>query len=66
MKAFQAPLSGKYHFYVKLIIKISLRTFFIYFRLKDVVIEHKQLYLIFEYLDKDLKAYMEGLGPKML
>ena len=32
--------------------------------LKDVVIDNKQLYLIFEYLDKDLKTYIETLGPK--
>jgi len=31
-------------------------------RLKDVVIDNKQLYLIFEYLDKDLKSYIENLG----
>ena len=36
------------------------------FRLKDVVIDHKQLYLIFEYLDKDLRAYMQGLGNKLM
>jgi len=30
--------------------------------LKDVVIDNKQLYLIFEYLDKDLKSYIENLG----
>jgi len=34
--------------------------------LKDVVIDQKQLYLIFEYLDKDLKAYMDGLGTKSM
>lgn len=33
-------------------------------RLKDVVIDQKQLYLIFEYLDKDLKSYVESLGDK--
>jgi len=27
-----------------------------------VVIDNKQLYLIFEYLDKDLKSYIENLG----
>jgi serine/threonine protein kinase len=31
-----------------------------------VVIDQKQLYLIFEYLDKDLRAYMEALGTKMM
>jgi serine/threonine protein kinase len=31
-----------------------------------VVIDQKQLYLIFEYLDKDLRAYMESLGTKMM
>ena len=34
--------------------------------MKDVVIDQKQLYLIFEYLDKDLRVYMEGLGNKMM
>lgn len=29
--------------------------------MKDVVIDQKQLYLIFEYLDKDLKTYMDKL-----
>lgn len=32
------------------------------FRLKDVIIDQKQLYLVFEYVDKDLKHYMEDLG----
>jgi serine/threonine protein kinase len=31
-----------------------------------VVIDQKQLYLIFEYLDKDLKAHMDGLGTKSM
>jgi serine/threonine protein kinase len=31
-----------------------------------VVIDQKQLYLIFEYLDKDLRAYMDGLGNKVI
>lgn len=31
-----------------------------------MVIDQKQLYLIFEYLDKDLRAYMESLGTKMM
>lgn len=31
-----------------------------------MVIDQKQLYLIFEYLDKDLRAYMESLGSKMM
>ena len=31
-----------------------------------MVIDQKQLYLIFEYLDKDLRAYMEGLGTKTM
>lgn len=31
-----------------------------------MVIDQKQLYLIFEYLDKDLRAYMEGLGPNKM
>ncbi len=30
------------------------------------MIDQKQLYLIFEYLDKDLRVYMEGLGNKMM
>jgi serine/threonine protein kinase len=34
--------------------------------LKDVVIDQKQLYLIFEFLDKDLRVYMEGLGNKSM
>ena len=29
--------------------------------LKDVFIDKKQLYLVFEYLDKDLKTYIESL-----
>lgn len=36
--------------------------FLCYFRLKDVIIDQKQLYLVFEYVDKDLKHYMEDLG----
>lgn len=31
-----------------------------------MVIDQKQLYLIFEYLDKDLKAYMDNLGNKSI
>lgn len=27
-----------------------------------MVIDQKQLYLVFEYLEKDLKCYMESLG----
>lgn len=30
------------------------------------MIDQKQLYLIFEYLDKDLRAYMEGLGSRQM
>lgn len=26
-----------------------------------MIIDHKQLYLVFEYVDKDLKYYMEGI-----
>ena len=29
-----------------------------------MVIDQKQLYLIFEYLDKDLRGYMESLGSR--
>jgi len=32
--------------------------------LKDVVIEDKKLYLVFEFLDKDLKAVLESLGKE--
>ena len=31
-----------------------------------MVIDQKQLYLIFEYLEKDLKGYMESLGEKSM
>ena len=31
------------------------------FRLKDVIIEQKQLYLVFEHLETDLKSYIEAL-----
>lgn len=34
--------------------------------MKDVVIDQKQLYLIFEYLDKDLKTYMDKLDKTFL
>ncbi len=30
-------------------------------RLKDVIIDQKQLYLVFEYVEKDLKYYMETI-----
>ncbi len=33
-------------------------------RLLDVVIEQKQLYLVFEFLNTDLKGYIEGLKDK--
>ncbi len=33
-------------------------------RLKDVVTSDQKLYLIFEFVDKDLKAFMEQCGPK--
>jgi serine/threonine protein kinase len=35
-------------------------------RLKDVVIDQKQLYLIFEHMDKDLRKEIENLGSKFL
>jgi len=35
-------------------------------RLKDVVIDQKQLYLIFEYVERDLKSYLESLGNKFM
>jgi hypothetical protein len=38
----------------------------ILYRLKDVVIDQKQLYLIFEYVDRDLKSYLESLGNKFM
>ena len=31
-----------------------------------MVIDQKQLYLIFEYLDKDLRTHMDSLGVKMM
>ena len=31
--------------------------------MKDVIID-KDLYLVFEYLEKDLKTYMESLGSR--
>ena len=31
-----------------------------------MVIDNKQLYLVFEYLDKDLKTYMDNLGPSKM
>jgi serine/threonine protein kinase len=31
-----------------------------WFRLKDVVIDNKKLYLVFEFLEQDLKKYLEG------
>ena len=31
-----------------------------------MVIDQKQLYLIFEYLDKDLRTHMENLGAKTM
>jgi serine/threonine protein kinase len=34
--------------------------------LKDVVIEDKKLYLVFEFLDRDLKALLESLGNDFL
>ena len=37
---------------------------FLHFRLLDVVIEQKKLYLIFEFLNKDLKDYIEELKEK--
>lgn len=30
------------------------------------MIDQKQLYLIFEYVDRDLKSYLESLGPKFM
>jgi hypothetical protein len=32
--------------------------------LKDVVIDQKTLYLVFEYVDKDLKQYLDMLPEK--
>lgn len=33
-------------------------------RLSDVVFHHKRLYLVFEYVDQDLKRYMDQCGSK--
>ena len=35
-------------------------------RLKDIVIENKKLFLIFEYIDKDLQKYLKDLGKESL
>ena len=37
--------------------------FFSYYRLYDVVHSEKKLYLIFEYLNQDLKKYMDSCPP---
>lgn len=34
--------------------------------LKDVVHQDQKLYLVFEFLDKDLKKYMDGVGKKKM
>lgn len=31
-----------------------------------MIIDQKQLYLIFEYVERDLKSYLELLGDKLL
>ncbi len=32
-------------------------------RLKDIIYGDKQLYLVFEWVDKDLKKYMDSVAP---
>ncbi len=32
-------------------------------RLKDIIYSDKQLYLVFEWVDKDLKKYMDSVLP---
>ena len=38
----------------------------IIYRLRDIIIENKKLYLVFEYLNQDLKRYLETLGSNYL
>ena len=33
------------------------------YRLKDIIYSDKQLYLVFEWVDKDLKKYMDSVAP---
>ena len=44
------------------IIKQKLINLLIYYRLKEVLFSQEQLYLVFEYLEYDLKKYMKKLG----
>ena len=36
------------------------------FSLKDVIVDNRQLYLVFEFADKDLKDYIKDLGENTI
>lgn len=64
IKDFQAPRSGKFHFSENSTVRTLSSCYLFYFRLLDVVIEQKKLYLVFEYLHTDLKDYIDELKEK--
>lgn len=50
---------------IKSIFKLVVIIVFLFFRLKEVLFSQEQLYLVFEYLEYDLKKYMKKKGAAL-